>query len=1022
MRLDSWDIRAFGALSDFTVEGLANHPLIVVQGDNESGKSTLMQFFVTMLYGFRPARGQSHPYAPWNGASAEGSAGLVLSNGSRASITRRLGSGPEGTLVSDEGEQALGNRPLPWTGPLSREMYSALHAVSLDELQKFGGDVWKQLEERLLAGSSFPFLNSAGEAREQLDEAAASIWQASNDSGTTHRRVAAELRLLHRQREQAAERSQRALELRTLISGQGWKMSQVTEQLHEMQSRLERSETLLPVLRTIEEIDELRARADERLPTDDFPDDPRRMLDRLDNRIEEHTKEVDRLENDIEHHEQHGQLTQDEKDILQVEDEVRTLVNDAAVHHQDKVHLNDLDRTRDANEALLAERASVVLSGKIDEGVRESLSRLNLNELQSRVKDFEEAKRSPELTGDLVNRAREAVSVAQHDLEELPPADDERMLQKRAESLQTLQSREAVLAVMKQELEGTAEPVSVELDKDKKLIGLGLLGLGLLLGFVIMGGGTTESGLLGTLAVMLTAGGIVVLRRKGNDAPGPDEARFKILTRECSKLRKELDLHEYEAVEPHLKDAHQILTVSAARPTLERRLVNARRREKEALDRQESAGKDLERARQSIAEYLSDAGLSEKRLENPGYDLVADIESMRNTLRDIARMQGERGAIAGRAEERESRANHLAELLDMVPQTQPMDSVPLWQDRLHQALMARRRSEDAERQLPKLRSRRTETEKKLTADRRDLETLTARLAAVDIKEQDAREGLKLLERARTWRTQAETLEASLHETWPDWSERGAEARLARSEGLDLDLPTEDKVDLRQQIDQLQQTLAGLAEEKGRLREEQNRLMDDAGLSDIDGAIEALHERQRHMLRQRDRLALASAVVGEAAQRWRERHQPEVLATASRHLHSITGGRYERITAEQRNGRWTLMAKSADDPYPRPLAHPLSHATRDQIHLALRMALAEEMEGDEAMPLLLDEVFVRWDSERLQQSLALMEQLSEQRQLVVFTSDPEVALMLSEQAGARLVHPPRPVPQTTTSTNQVTAGT
>ena len=58
---------------------------------------------------------------------------------------------------------------------------------------------------------------------------------------------------------------------------------------------------------------------------------------------------------------------------------------------------------------------------------------------------------------------------------------------------------------------------------------------------------------------------------------------------------------------------------------------------------------------------------------------------------------------------------------------------------------------------------------------------------------------------------------------------------------------------------------------------------------------------------------------------------------------------------------------------------------DQVYLALRLSLAESFaEKIESMPLLLDDVLVRFDLERQKLTLQVIETLSEHRQVFLFT--------------------------------------
>jgi uncharacterized protein YhaN len=87
--------------------------------------------------------------------------------------------------------------------------------------------------------------------------------------------------------------------------------------------------------------------------------------------------------------------------------------------------------------------------------------------------------------------------------------------------------------------------------------------------------------------------------------------------------------------------------------------------------------------------------------------------------------------------------------------------------------------------------------------------------------------------------------------------------------------------------------------------------------------------------------------------------------------------------------------------------PLSTGTREQVYLALRLAIVDHLdEGKETLPLLLDEILVNWDPERRQRVLDLLVELSRSRQIFLFTCHPHLAEEVA-RAGGRVIELPAP---------------
>ena len=60
----------------------------------------------------------------------------------------------------------------------------------------------------------------------------------------------------------------------------------------------------------------------------------------------------------------------------------------------------------------------------------------------------------------------------------------------------------------------------------------------------------------------------------------------------------------------------------------------------------------------------------------------------------------------------------------------------------------------------------------------------------------------------------------------------------------------------------------------------------------------------------------------------------------------------------------------------------SDGTMDQLYLALRLAVSEELTPD--APLVLDDAFVRFDDTRLTQAMDILKESGEHKQVILFT--------------------------------------
>ena len=76
----------------------------------------------------------------------------------------------------------------------------------------------------------------------------------------------------------------------------------------------------------------------------------------------------------------------------------------------------------------------------------------------------------------------------------------------------------------------------------------------------------------------------------------------------------------------------------------------------------------------------------------------------------------------------------------------------------------------------------------------------------------------------------------------------------------------------------------------------------------------------------------------------------------------------------------------------------SSGTGDQVYLAIRLAMALSFgEQMETLPIVLDDIFVRFDEERQKETLRFLMELGKEQQIFLFTCH-ERTMKLAEEAG------------------------
>jgi DNA repair exonuclease SbcCD ATPase subunit len=164
----------------------------------------------------------------------------------------------------------------------------------------------------------------------------------------------------------------------------------------------------------------------------------------------------------------------------------------------------------------------------------------------------------------------------------------------------------------------------------------------------------------------------------------------------------------------------------------------------------------------------------------------------------------------------------------------------------------------------------------------------------------------------------------------------------------------------------------------------------ADLEDERAACAAARERG---LAQLAALRQAAALIETATRSIHRDLAPRLAASVADRLTLLTEGRYSAVNVDTAHFEVSLLGRDRPDLVPLDL---LSHGTRDQVALLLRLALAEVLSGGgEAVPLLLDEPLLSSDPQRRLMALRFLWNLSATNQVVLSTSDPGMVGALVE---------------------------
>lgn len=106
--------------------------------------------------------------------------------------------------------------------------------------------------------------------------------------------------------------------------------------------------------------------------------------------------------------------------------------------------------------------------------------------------------------------------------------------------------------------------------------------------------------------------------------------------------------------------------------------------------------------------------------------------------------------------------------------------------------------------------------------------------------------------------------------------------------------------------------------------------------------------------------------------------PKMLEDAKKYFNLLTGGRYVDIQLDKKLKVKREDGKKFDVEY-------LSRGTSEQLYFALKLAFVEQVADKIALPILIDDAFVNFDTQRTNYIVKLLEELAKKTQVLIFTA-------------------------------------
>ena len=190
--------------------------------------------------------------------------------------------------------------------------------------------------------------------------------------------------------------------------------------------------------------------------------------------------------------------------------------------------------------------------------------------------------------------------------------------------------------------------------------------------------------------------------------------------------------------------------------------------------------------------------------------------------------------------------------------------------------------------------------------------------------------------------------------------------------------------LRDELSAAEQRRDQLNTEKGNQENSLHRL----GTDDRIAVLRLEQERELSQVRSAamewSRYAIVRYLLGQAKERFEKEQQPAVIQTASRFFSRITEGRYKQVVAPI--GERSIYVLTATDE--RKHTDQLNRGTAEQLYLSIRFGyIRHSAQHGESLPVVMDDILANADPDRAAQAVQAIAQLADEHQVLFFTCHP-----------------------------------
>ena len=1037
MRINGFYIDGFGI---FNNQGIQDIPggLVLFTGQNEGGKTTLMEFIRSILFGF--PKGKKNDYQLSRGGNYGGRLKIAMQDG-RFFTVERLGK--RSTVIEDGNavEQIEPSERLLIR--IDRQTFERIFAVGLEDMQGLNVLSDEGICGRLFSASTGA--PSVPSVMKQIDDEMDNLLKSRGKNPKINvlvkqlEEIESEIKNLQSQSTEYAELQRNLVDLESQIK-------QNKQESESISQRLSRIEALEKARNPWIELCEARKKVKELEKAQNFPPNGLERLEKLKEEIDEDLKRKGILDKKIE------RLDRQLEDII-VDQAIRSNIIDnqviirTLIKEREKLlsALNDLPGIRSetkqkeqdfhrklkdlgtdwTSERLAETDTSIQIRNQVQDFSRKlNTAERHYEQLQADKRAAETAEKSARNT---MEEAKEAFSKMPK-----PIIDNPEILKKRREStriMRTLFFNKGNANIQRYDKSRRLEEektrliaIEKQMAKREESFPSWLPFTALAAGLVLAGISAIWNPYILTPIMALAGFGIMFwlnnLRKRQitrenaridqiqeekrqiekvisnlNDEIEGFSTGISAINDELKKISQEnsidqpQDSKELDQIEAEIEEAGEKLRDWIEKKQKVDELANIWRKSQDRLKETEkevdNAYDELQKLEKAWQDWIAERGFSKKTRPDEFGTILQMVENARTSERTLQESQNRFALIEKYIADTGNRIKEAMKVcnIEISGDNVGIAEIDALEQALNDSIKAKQKQEGLEQQLLDAKDEERQLDEKIVKKNTEKDRLLKQAGASD--EEDFQ---RKAEDYKEWSDNTKKIEASnralLAISGNIEAQENLENELAETEPYKLET---EKDGLQNRLKIINEQISESNQKIGETNKKLNDMAHDERLSKLLLDQRRIKEELSDATRQWATSAITKHLLDQAREVYERERQPKVIQEATRFVEIMTNRPYRLVMPAddskniQLEDTKTLYRKSEIN---------WSSGLADQVYLAIRLGLVQDFaQHEEPLPIILDDVLVRFDQERQLGAMKVILDMSRRHQVLMFTCQP-----------------------------------